>query len=569
MKRVMTGVLLTACAAGSVFGQSSDGEARFEAADVHASAKTQNPFPRTGPARGGRYEVKTASLADLIATAYGYAPDKVVGGPSWLELDRFDILAKVPADSTPDSQKVMLQNLLADRFKLVVKKENRPLPTYALTPGKKILMKEATGSEDMTGCKPQAASGAPQEGGVRLMMSTNSGPPQTFNLGPGMTLTYHCRNISMSSFAAGLRGMIGANLGTNTVVDETGLKGNWNFDLKYSMSLMGGPMNDTAERIPIGAAIEKQLGLKLEEKQVPTPVIIVESVNRKPTDNAPNIAEILPPAPVATSFEVASVKPSNPDTRMSSMRTQPGGRLVVDGMNLQFLISRAFNTFNSEEIVGIPPFAMSERFDIVAKLPAGYTEQTGMDAMSPLMLDLLKERFKLAYHKENREVTTYSLVASKPKMKKADPESRTSCKNANAQTGAPPGTRLFTCQNVTMAYFAERLQGLASGLNWPISDDTGLEGGWDLALAFSNRPMMVGMAMPAPPPPPGGGTVGGMAGSAPAGGGGGAMPAASEPSGGQTIFEAIEKQLGLKLEKVKKSMPVIVIDHIEQRPTEN
>jgi uncharacterized protein (TIGR03435 family) len=555
MNRAITATLWSGLAAGVAFGQTPDALPKFEAADVHVSAKTQNPFARTSPVRAGRYEIKFASIADLVRIAYSFDFDKVVGGPSWLELDRFDIIAKVPAESTPEMHKQMLQSVLAERFKLVTHKETRPLPTYSLV-ARKPNLKEAAGTED-TGCHPAQATGAPQEGGIRLMSMNSNGQQTTINLGPGMTVTYQCRNVSMATFASSLRSMMGASLPTsNPVLDETGIKGNYNFDLKYSMSLFGPLPGDPADRIPFQTAIEKQLGLKLEEKQTPTPVIVVDSVERKPSDNPPGTAEALPPLPVPTSFEVASIKPSAPDTRMSRMTTQPGGRLVIDGMPLSFIVSRAFNTFNNDELVGLPAFAQNDRYDIIAKIPGSIGAAPGfmdMDVLGPLVLDLLKERFGLKYHKDEREMTAYSLVAAKPKMKKAEPNSRTNCKTPNPPPGAPSGSRLLVCQNVTMAYLAERLQRMTPDLSWPIADKTGLEGGWDLSLTFSMRPMM--MMGPGPRPAEGGG--------------GAAMPAASDPTGGQTIFEAIEKQLGLKLEKGKRSMPVYVIDHIEQKPTEN
>jgi len=73
----------------------------------------------------------------------------------------------------------------------------------------------------------------------------------------------------MAAFAAGLRGTIGASVGPNAVLDETGLKGNWNFDLKYSMQMMGPGIGEAGDRISILTAIDKQLGLKLEEKLNP------------------------------------------------------------------------------------------------------------------------------------------------------------------------------------------------------------------------------------------------------------------------------------------------------------
>ena len=74
--------------------------------------------------RSGRYELHNATIVDLIRTAYGIDADKVLGGPTWLEYDRFDVLAKIPAKvPPPDALKQMLQSLLADRFKLVVHKD--------------------------------------------------------------------------------------------------------------------------------------------------------------------------------------------------------------------------------------------------------------------------------------------------------------------------------------------------------------------------------------------------------------------------------------------------------------
>ena len=96
--------------------------------------------------------------------------------------------------------------------------------------------------------------------------------------------------------------------------------------------------------------------------------------------------------------------------------------------------------------------------------------------------------------------------------------------------------------------------------NWPVANQTGLEGGWDLALTFNQRAMFNGAMA---------GGRGGRGGAAEANPEAGAMPTASDPNDAVTIFETVEKQLGLKLEKQKRPMPVIVIDHIEQKPTEN
>jgi len=104
-----------------------------------------------------------------------------------------------------------------------------------------------------------------------------------------------------------------------------------------------------------------------------------------------------------------------------------------------------------------------------------------------------------------------------------------------------------------MGQFAERLHRITPDLSWPVVDTTGIEGGWDFTLTFSmGGAMMRGPVRIGEPAQPGSD-----------------LPSASDPTGGYTIFEAVEKQLGLKLEKQKRSMPVVVIDHIEQNPTDN
>jgi uncharacterized protein (TIGR03435 family) len=561
----MKPALLATLALLAAFGQSSDSAARFEIADVHVSPKSPTSFLRVSPPRGGRYELKNATMVDLIRIAYDYNSDKILGGPSWLEMDRFDAIAKVPAGANTETIKPMLRSLLDERFKLVVHKDTKPLSTYVLVSGKKSQLKEAEGTEE-TGCKTVAPSGMPAEGGIRLMTSGPTGVATTINLGPGMVIQFACRNMTMAAFAGGMRGMLGATnyVGNNDVLDQTGLKGAWNFDLKYSLSFITGPMMQQGDRISLNEAVEKQMGLKLEERQIPTPVLIVDNALQKPTDNPPGVAEALPPIPPPTEFEVAIVKPADPDSRNSSMRTQPGGRLVVQGMPLRFLVMRAFNNMmmTNDSIVGLPAWADTERFDVNAK--AASLESGGQidnEAMSPMIRNLLVDRFKMKYHTEERPVAAYALVAGKPKMKKADPASRTYCRNGNAPPGSPSGTRMLTCQNITMAQFVERLQNQSRELSWPVADATGIEGGWDFTLTYSQTPMaMMGGAMPVRPP--GGGEAGGGAPGAP-------MPAAPDPTGGYTIFAAIEKQLGLKLEQQKRPMPITVIDHIEQRPSEN
>lgn len=100
-----------------------------------------------GVSRAGRHEIRRATMLDLIKTAYGVDPDTVFGGPSWLEWDRFDVVARAPVNTPPDTVRLMLQSLLADRFKLVLHKDTKPIDGFILIQSKgKHKLKVADGS---------------------------------------------------------------------------------------------------------------------------------------------------------------------------------------------------------------------------------------------------------------------------------------------------------------------------------------------------------------------------------------------------------------------------------------
>jgi uncharacterized protein (TIGR03435 family) len=168
---------------------------------------------------------------------------------------------------------------------------------------------------------------------------------------------------------------------------------------------------------------------------------------------------------------------------------------------------------------------------------------------------LLEERFKMKTHYEDRPVTAYNLVAAKPKLQKADPLNRTGCKEGPAAAGkdprdaAPILNRLIACQNMSMAQLADRLQSLASGyIHTPVLDMTGLDGAYDFTISFSGIGLL---------------RNGGR------GGDGASGVSASDPSGAISLFDAMTKQLGLKLEAQKRTVPVLIFDHMEEKPVDN
>jgi uncharacterized protein (TIGR03435 family) len=176
---------------------------------------------------------------------------------------------------------------------------------------------------------------------------------------------------------------------------------------------------------------------------------------------------------------------------------------------------------------------------------------------------LLADRFKMKSHFEERLVEAYTLTAAKPKLNKADPSNRTGCKRSVAPgprdpSDLTPPSVLIACQNINLSQFASQLQSLAPGyIHYPVLDATALTEAWDFSITFS--PAGAGQGgggrrgpggAPQPVPPPG---VGG----------------ASDPTGALSLPDALNRQLGLKLEMQKRPMHMLVIDHLEEKPTEN
>ncbi len=509
--------------------------AAFDAADVHPSAHRANPFPDGGFLRGDRYVYRQATMVDIIAAAYNMDAGKVLGGPSWLEADRFDIIAKAPSTTPPETVRLMLQSLLADRFKLVFHHGDQAQPAFVLSAGKgKPKLKQSEGDGD-SNCE-------------------NKTPPSDPGSTEIPTIIVSCRYMSMEDFATALRNMAGGYL-SNPVVDSTNLKGTWDFDLKWTPR--GLLQRAGADGISIFDAVDKQLGLKLDLQTATRPAFIVDSVDRMPTPNAPNLAQKLPPAPPAQ-FDVATVKPSKPDAAFNGKIT--GGLLDVTGAPLKFVIAYAWNLNpNSSEVpANAPKWLDTEKFDITAKVlnvapTSGPKNTPAMDDLElrEMIQSFLVDRFKMQSHIESRPITAYTLTAVNPRLRPANPESRTRCTEGPGPDGKDPRNtstvlnRLVTCQNMTLAQIGDELQNLAPGYIYnQVLDATNIPGSWDFTLSFSSADQIKAAAASSD-------------------------NGASDPNGALSIFDAVSKQLGLKLEKQKRPVPILVIDHIEEKPTDN
>ena len=107
---------------------------------------------------------------------------------------------------------------------------------------------------------------------------------------------------------------------SGSALNKTGLEGKWDFTIKWTPPALLARAG--ADGISIFDAVDKQLGLKLEAGKVPQPVIFVDSVNEAPTPNAADISKFLPPPP-ALEFDVAVIKPTNPDFKGTRMQILP------------------------------------------------------------------------------------------------------------------------------------------------------------------------------------------------------------------------------------------------------
>jgi uncharacterized protein (TIGR03435 family) len=508
---------------------------KFLAADV----RVDPPAGHSGGISyfGDRVSFREVSMSGLIAYAYGVNASNIAGGPAWVDWDNYDIVALAPLGTTQyKDRQSMLQNLLAERFKLVAHPGDVPMPAYVLTVAKgKPNLKPSTSTEKGSCKSPPAAQ--PEPGSVRQNV-------------------LECRGVTMDSLASTLSSSFGGYgfvNGSRPVVDATGLKGAYDFDLQWTPWILlpqAGPSG-----ISPFQALEQQLGLKLELKMVPRPGVVIDSVNEEPTPNPPDLDKIMPPLP-PQEFEVATIRPAQPDGPTRRVSTNDG--INYQGLSLKSLIEQAWQlNSNSDQDLVAPNWIADDRIDIQAKLPAG--ELINRDDFPQTLRSLLIDRFQIKYHMEDRPVDTYELVAVHPRLTRADPSERTTCGKFPGRDGKDPRienpalSAFETCTNITMGEFAALLNRLMPGyFHDPVKDATGLKGGWNLTIAWSIASYFQNAAGPGAAQTLGSGDT----------------PTASAPNGAVSVFDALQK-LGLKAVEKKLPEPVLVIDQINRQPTEN
>jgi uncharacterized protein (TIGR03435 family) len=303
---------------GSLFAQAQ--APTFEVASVKPSEPITPAMMASGKLHAGmkidgkRVDIGNFGLMQLICKAYDVKTYQV-SGPSWLQAvglagQRFDIVANLPEGATKEQVPQMLQALLAERFKLVIHRESKDQAVYAMVVGKGGLKIEESQppapSPDGTETPNPAVTGSSSvsvnqtKGGA--VVSDGTGKQQKMTPSPdGKSMRFEIWGATLAELAEGLSPMV-----DHPIVDMTGLKGKYHVTLDISMQELmniaraagaavpaaegGGDASKPAELAsdPGGSSLFttiQTLGLKLEPRKTPMAFIVVDSVEKMPTEN--------------------------------------------------------------------------------------------------------------------------------------------------------------------------------------------------------------------------------------------------------------------------------------------
>lgn len=264
-------------------------------------------------------------------------------------------------------------------------------------------------------------------------------------------------------------------------------------------------------------------------------------------------------------FEVASVRPAEPKER-PSIHGGPGTedplRISYTGLPLSTLLVRAYGV--QEDQISGPAWMASTRFDLSATVPAGATTEQVQEMLRTLLVD----RFHLVFHREQKDFVVWELGPAKngPKLKQSGSGADDGVPAGRSERGgvidkdgfpvppphqsatrSPEGVAKMAGRQITMKQLAGDLRfpvamamegpsGLMSALTLRVEDKTGLPGEYDIKLEYDSP---------------------------------GQHPPGAAPTGEPDLFTALQQQLGLKLQKSKANLDVLVIDHAGQTPADN
>jgi uncharacterized protein (TIGR03435 family) len=314
--RVAAALLLAACAA---FPQTPAALPAFEVATIKPAAPITPQAMMSGKVHiglkieSGRVDIGFMSLSALIGAAYEVKPYQITG-PDWITSERFDIMAKLPEGATKEQVPDMLKALLAERFKLTVHHEGKEHPIYELVVGKNGSKLNPSPSDVPADITPPADSKGSSAGftlgsgnsQMRVVPSPDGKGATTtggetgktaVTMGPDGMMHMEIEKMTMAKLAETLSGMAG-----RPVLDKTGLAGNYQVALDLSMQDMmsaaraagvGGPgmpappPADAASDPSGGSAFTsvEKLGLRLEPKKESIDSIVVDHIEKTPTEN--------------------------------------------------------------------------------------------------------------------------------------------------------------------------------------------------------------------------------------------------------------------------------------------
>jgi bla regulator protein blaR1 len=231
--------------------------AQFEVASVKPSGPGLGGLTRYLP--NGGVQFTGVTLRNLVSIAYGVRKFQIIGGPGWIDIEGFDIDARPPPGSanpadpaslSREQRKVgeRLRTLLADRFGLTVHRESREQPVYALVAAK---------------------------GGPKLKESAEG--KNFVRAGRGSIIG---QSVSLRMLVLNL-----SNILEREVIDKTGLKGTYDFELKWMSDIMsprpdGPPPASDTDEPSLFTALSDQLGLKLESAKGPVQVWVIDGIER-------------------------------------------------------------------------------------------------------------------------------------------------------------------------------------------------------------------------------------------------------------------------------------------------
>lgn len=252
-------------------------DARFEVASIKANRAEGGGGISTQP--GGRLLAKNVTLRRVITLAYLLQDYQLVGGPGWMNTDRFDITAAAPAEraSLPagihGEMLSMIRHLLTERFKLVVHEDEREMDVYALVHARADRRLGPGLRPSEINCAGKETSRIPEllPGGRPVCAMRQSGGQW---IGGGVAIE------SLPNLLAPIVG--------GPVLDRTGLTGRYDIDLSFSPEAAPAPAASvpapTTDNVSVYTAVKEQLGLILQPQRGPVKVLVVDGL-QQPTDN--------------------------------------------------------------------------------------------------------------------------------------------------------------------------------------------------------------------------------------------------------------------------------------------